>query len=85
METSLSYTDKTAWISSDERKWISRIRKLQEEHPDDVVILAEPENNDGCIYAKLPASWFKLNPPRQYSDEALQKLRDSMARLRDMS
>lgn len=71
METSCSYTDGVAWFSSDERKWITRIRKLAEQHPDQVIINRQPEDNDGCIYAKLPANWLKIQPKlrREISDE----------------
>lgn len=61
METCFNYTDKnSAYFSSDERKWINHIRQLKEEHPDEVTILAEPEDNDGCIYCKLPADCLKI-------------------------
>ena len=56
METACSYTDGWAWFSSDERKWVTRIKKLAEQHPDEVIIKRMPEDNDGCIYAKLPSS-----------------------------
>ncbi len=64
METSCSYIGKDAFFSSDERKWHSRILKLAEDHPDDVKIIRRPEDNDGCIYARLPADWFKIQPKR---------------------
>lgn len=64
METCLNYTGKTAFVSSDERKTINRIEKLKSQHPDSVIILNSPESNDGCLYAKLPASWIKITPPR---------------------
>ena len=71
METSCSYDGSTAWFSSDERKWINKIKELAEQHPDDVIINRMPDNNDGCIYAKIPASWFKIQPKfhRNISDE----------------
>lgn len=75
METCFNYTGETAYFSSDERKWHTKIRKLAAEHPDEVTILEQPETNDGCIYAKLPASWLKIVPPRQYSEEVLEKYR----------
>lgn len=75
METCFNYTGETAYFSSDERKWYTKIRKLAAEHPDEVTILEQPETNDGCIYAKLPASWLKIVPPRQYSEEVLEKYR----------
>ena len=71
METACSYTDDWAWFSSDERKWVTKIRKLAEQYPDKVIIKRQPEDNDGCIYAKVPASWLKIQPKytRNYSDE----------------
>lgn len=59
------------YFSSDERKWITRIRKLAEEHADEVTILNQPETNDGCIYARLPVEYLKIAPKRRVdmSDE----------------
>ncbi len=66
METCFNYCDdKQAFFSSDERKWITRIRKLQAQNPDEVIILRQPETNDGCIYAKLPASYLKVQPKKK--------------------
>lgn len=65
METCLNYTDTMEmFFSSTERRWINKIRKLHGEHPDEVTIIAQPETNDGCIYAKLPAEYLKISPPR---------------------
>lgn len=65
METNFGYCDKdTGFFSSDERRWISKIRKLKKKFPDLVTVLAEPESNDGCIYCKLPADWLKITPSR---------------------
>ena len=36
------------WFSTDERKWITKIRKLKEAYPDEVEIIKEPNTNDGC-------------------------------------
>ena len=66
METCFNYCDpKRAFFSSDERRWINKIRKLYEEHPDEMRMIAEPETNDGCIYVELPASWLQVKPPRR--------------------
>ena len=80
METAINYTCDTAYFSSDERKWINKIRKLKEEHPDEVHIIAEPENNDGCIYATVPASWMKVSPKivRNLSDEQRESIRQRL-------
>ena len=63
METCINYTDELAYVSSDERRWIFRIRKLAQERPGEVQILANPEDNDGCIYATVPARWIQARPP----------------------
>ena len=47
--------------------WKNRCEELEKEFPDDVKILAR--NNDGSIFAHLPYSYIKINPPRKYSDE----------------
>ena len=66
METNLDYvgSGQIMFFSSDEKRWINHIRKLQASNPDDVRILAEPEENDGCIYCTLPRGWLKVSPPR---------------------
>lgn len=71
METSCSYTDAVMFFSSDERKWISKIRRMAETNPSEVIILRQPEENDGCIYAKLPSEYLKIAPKRhiELSDE----------------
>lgn len=66
METCFNYCDKdAAFFSSDERRWINKIRKLKEQHPDKVTILQDPETNDGCIYCQLPSSWLRIQPKRE--------------------
>lgn len=71
METSCTYTDKTMFVSTDERRIITRLMKLKDSHPDDVEIIALPADNDGCLYCKVPSSWFKIAPPirRDLSEE----------------
>ena len=66
MDTSISYTDRDyAYFSSDEAKWIRRIRQLKAEHPDQVTIDHEPETNDGCICARIPVNYIKIQPKRE--------------------
>ena len=73
METCFNYCSKDeAFFSSDERMWINRIRKLKEEHPDEVIILKQPEENDGCIYCKLPASTLQIKFKRVMSEEEME-------------
>lgn len=89
METSFSYSDDIAYFSSDEWKWIKRIRKLKEEHPDEVTVLNEPETNDGCIYAKIPKKWLYIRPPvvRIFTEEqkeaGARRLREAREKLNE--
>ena len=86
METCINYTDtKVAFISSDEQKWINKIHKLKQERPDEVEIIREPENNDGCIYAKIPPCWLKLNPKRILSEEQIEKITARLPTMKGLS
>ena len=79
METCFNYTDKDkAYFSSDERKFITKVRRLQEKYPDKVRIIKQPEDNDGCIYAQVPVEWFKFSPKKVVSDEQKEKMRVRM-------
>lgn len=72
-ETAVGYlnVDSYATFSSSEQKWINKILKLQESHPNDVQIEYMPEDNNGMLVAHVPKSWLKVSPPRQlnYTDE----------------
>ena len=88
METCFNYTEKEhGYFSSDERKFISKVRRLKEKYPDDVRIIAEPENNDGCIYCELPTEWFSIRPPvkKNLTAEQRQKLADRLRLARENS
>ena len=65
METCIEYCEPGwAWMSTDERRWINKLRKLAEERPDECVILKPPEDNGGFIYAKFPQKWVNVKPPK---------------------
>ena len=86
METCINYcSDECAYVSSDERRWVNRIRKLNDEHPEEVRIIREPENNDGCIYATVPIKWVRIAPPpkRELTDEQRDELRERLALARN--
>jgi len=53
---------------------INRVKKLAIERPEECQIIAE--NKDGSILAHVPVKWVKINPPRELSEETLQKLRE---------
>ena len=89
METCFNYTydpyhnDHQAYFSSDEKRWINKVHKWAQEQPDQVVIIREPEENDGCIYAKVPQSFLKVSPPRHMSDEQKEKLSEILRNARE--
>lgn len=85
METCINYCDDDkAFVSSDERRWINRVRKLKEDYPEQVRVIRQPEENDGCIYATVPIKWVRINPPKKtnLTDEQKQALADRMKQVR---
>ena len=88
METCFNYCDKEhGYFSSDERKFISKVHRLNEKYPDKVRIIAEPEDNDGCIYCELPTEWLSVRPPvkRNLTDEQREASRVRMMKLHEHS
>lgn len=86
METCFNYTEKEhGFFSSDERRYITKIHKLAKKYPEQVRIIAEPENNDGCIYCELPTSWLQIRPPRKLdlTDEQREELSVRMAKMQE--
>lgn len=79
METCFNYcsADK-AYFSSDERRWINRVRKLKENNPDQIRIIAEPDENDGCIYCELPIRYLHVFAPskRELTEEQKEEMRE---------
>ena len=62
-------------------KWINKVKKLKEEHPDDIKILAE--NKDGSICAKLPIKYLKISAPRKVSEEQRQAASERFKKLHE--
>lgn len=86
IETAVSYDErKIAFFSSDEKKWINKMRKLAEQYPDECQITVQPENNDGCINAKFPAKWLKVSVPRSanMTEEQRKAAAERLRRMRD--
>ena len=63
------------------QKWINKVKKLHEEYPDDVKIIAE--NKDGSICAKLPIKFLKISAPRKVSEEQRQAASERFRKLRE--
>lgn len=64
--------EKTATVTFCQGRFITKIRKLTERFPDDVIITHE--NNDGSIVAHVPTRWIRINPPKEMSDEYKEQL-----------
>ena len=60
MDTAINCSGKIAYVSSEEKKFIKRILALKEEYPDKVEVIKRPEENDGCIYARMPSEFVQL-------------------------
>jgi hypothetical protein len=75
------------WVSTDERRMITRMMKLIAEHPDETEIIKRPEENDGCLYCKVPSTWLKIAPPvkREMSDEQKAAASQRMQKLNEQA
>lgn len=62
------------------RKYINRIKKYKESHPDDVDFV---ENSDGSICRHVPLKWLKISPPRkvELTDEQKAERSERMRKL----
>ena len=77
--------DKTATVTLSQKRLISRVEKLAQEHPDEVQIV---HRNRTSIVAHLPAAYIKLQPPREMSEaqaEVLNSINRRAARERAKS
>ena len=79
-ENTIEFTrdSKTATVTLSQGRYISKIKKLAESHPEECKILVE--NKDGSIVARVPVSWIKINPTRQLSDEQRNELAERIKR-----
>lgn len=71
--------DSTISVTLTSQRHITRIRKLAEKKPDEVKIVA---NKDGSIYATLPLSYLKFNPPKDLTEEQRKELAKRLKRNR---
>lgn len=74
-ETVVGYisVENYATFDSSETKWINKILKLKEKFPNEVKIIAMPEDNCGSIAAHIPKSWLKVSPPKKINLSEEQK------------
>lgn len=72
--------EKTATVTITRQKIATRIRRLAEEYPDQVKILADGPENNGYLYAHIPSDWVRIAPPRRMSEEAKRKAAENLKR-----
>ena len=60
------------------------VYRLKKQFPDEIIIKAEPKDNDGCIYAWIPARFLKVSKPRKLnlSEEDLEIRRQRAREIR---
>lgn len=72
--------DNTISVTLTSQRHITKIRKLAERKPNEVKVVT---NKDGSIYATLPLSYLKFNPPKDLTEEQKEKLREQMKMVRE--
>lgn len=66
-----------------ERKFISQLKELAEQYPNDVKI--QYINDDGSIGARVPSNWFRfVKPPtkRNYTEEQRKAMSERMKKVK---
>ena len=75
---------KMASVTFCQGRYISKVKKLAEQFPDECQIVHE--NPDGSILAHLPVKWIKINNPagnsKEYTEEERQILRERLENAR---
>ncbi len=67
------YTGQTIITATfSQRKWINKIKRLAEKHPDEVTIDGDYED---CILVHMPISYVKISPPKKVSAEQRERMR----------
>lgn len=51
--------EKTAFVTFSEKKFMNRIRSIAKKNPECVIL----DEQTDSIYAKIPTSWVKIQPP----------------------
>lgn len=70
--------EERATLTLSQRRTISRVKRFATQYPDQCQILAE--NEDGSVYAHIPVSWIKINPPRELSEEQRKQMAKRLSR-----
>lgn len=78
------YGDKEATVTFCSPRYVSKIKKLAEERPDECKIVVE--NKDGSIVAHVPVKWVKISPiraARPMTEEQKEALTERLRKARE--
>lgn len=62
---------KRATVTLTQGRYVSKVRRLAEQYPEDVEIVADM---DGVLVAHVPTKFIKISAPRRVSDEQKEKM-----------
>ena len=73
--------EERATLSLSQRRTITRVKKLAEQYPDEVQIVAE--NQDGSVCVHMPVDYILIRKPRvtELSDEEKSRRRDLLRKI----
>jgi len=54
--------DSRAYLFSEDRAWITKMKKWVKDYPKDVKVTLE---NRGGMEIEFPIEWFEINPPKK--------------------
>lgn len=79
--------DDLATVTFSQGRFISKIKRLAEEYPDDVKIIADNLSESGntyCLCASLPVSWIvRPGKPKELSEAQIEAAKATLQRWRD--
>lgn len=79
--------DDRATVTFSQGRFISKIKRLAEEYPDDVKIIADNLSESGntyCLCASLPVSWIvRPGKPKELSEAQIEAAKATLQRWRD--
>lgn len=70
----------TATVCFCQPRYISKIKELAQDYPEEVTITAE--NTDGSIVAHVPTKWVRISAPRKMTEEQRKECAERLAQYR---
>lgn len=68
--------DTRATLTLSQGRFISQVRKLAEQYPEECGILAQ--NEDGSICAYVPVTWIQIRKPKELTEEQRARATDNL-------